>query len=118
MSTANTRVKHWRSVMGTLVCVLTFALVIGGIALVPARGEERERRHGQEEHGRRERERHDERGQERERRHGQEEHGRRERERHDERGRQAYSPYGYYAPPPVVYPPAPSPGINLFFHIP
>ena len=94
MSTSNTRVKPCRSIMGTLVRVLTFAVVIGGIALVPARGQERERRHGQEEHGRR------------------------ERERHDERGRQAYSPYGYYAPPPVVYPPAPSPGINLFFHIP
>jgi hypothetical protein len=105
MSTSNTRVKHCRSVMGTLVRVLTFALVIGGIALVPARGQERERHQGQEEHDQRKRERHDER-----RRH--------EGERHDERRRGAYSPYGYYAPPPVVYPPAPSPGINLFFHIP
>ena len=94
MSTSNRRVKHCRSIMGTLVRVLTFAVVIGGIALVPARGQERERHQGQEEHDRR------------------------ERERHDERDRRAYSSYGYYAPPPVVYPPAPSPGINLFFHIP
>lgn len=96
MSTANTWGKPWRSVMGTLVRVLTFALVIGGIALVPARGQERERHQGHEEHERR----------------------RHEWERSNERRRGAYSPYGYYAPPPVVYPPPPPPGINLFFHIP
>jgi hypothetical protein len=116
MSTSNRRVKHCRSIMGTLVRVLTFAVVIGGIALVPARGQERERHQGQEEHDRRERERHDEHDRRERERH--DERGRHERERHDERDRRAYSSYGYYAPPPVVYPPAPSPGINLFFHIP
>jgi hypothetical protein len=40
------------------------------------------------------------------------------RERHAAHRWREYSPYGYYAPPPGVYAPAPSPGINLFFHIP
>jgi hypothetical protein len=35
------------------------------------------------------------------------------RDRHDDRYRRDYRPV--YAPPPVVYVPAPSPGISLFF---
>jgi hypothetical protein len=35
------------------------------------------------------------------------------RDRHDDRSRRDYRPV--YAPPPVVYVPAPSPGISLFF---
>ena len=38
---------------------------------------------------------------------------------HHDRGRWVYRPYGYrervYRPPPVLYAPAPQPGIGLFF---
>ena len=40
------------------------------------------------------------------------------RPRAGERNRRAHQPYRYYAPPPVVYAPPPSPGISLFFDLP
>jgi hypothetical protein len=95
MNTLNTRAKHLSSTVGKIVMVLAFASVIGGLSMVPALGQDHDRRQGQQERGRY------------------------ERERQDERGRRVYRPYGYsaplYAPPPVVYPPYQSPGISLFF---
>jgi hypothetical protein len=39
-------------------------------------------------------------------------------DRRDWRGAPEYEPYQeVYAPPPVYYPPQPSPGVNLFFPI-
>jgi hypothetical protein len=35
--------------------------------------------------------------------------------RRDWRGGAYYTPYSVYAPPPVYYPPRPSPGVSLFF---
>ena len=105
MRTSPTWGTQRRSTVGTMVLVLVCAMVISGIALRPAFGQEPERRRWQEERGRDWRER-------------QEERRRYWREQQEERRRRTYPPYGYYAPPPVVYPPVPSPGINLFFHFP
>ena len=106
MHTLNTRARHGRSTVGTIVMVLAFALVLGGLSVVPALGQDHGRRQGQQERGRYERER-------------QQERGWHKRERYNRRGRRVYRPYGYaaplYAPPPVVYPPYQSPGISLFF---
>ena len=62
MNTSNTRVKHVSSTVGTIVMALVFAVVSGTISLVPAFGQGYERRQGQQEQGRYEREGHDERG--------------------------------------------------------
>jgi hypothetical protein len=106
MSTAHTQATPGRSTVGTLVLALTFATVIGGVALRPAFSQEFERRPWHQERRAYERER-------------QGEHRRHWREWQEERRGRTYSPYGYYAPPPVVYPPpVPSPGLNFFFHIP
>ena len=100
MNTSNTRLKHVSSTVGTIVMALTFAAVIGTISLVPALGQENNRRQGYQERG------------------GQQ-HRWQQRQWQGERGRRAYRPYGYsapiYVPPPVVYPPYQSPGISLFF---
>jgi hypothetical protein len=100
MRTMHTRGKAWCSTVGALVLALVVIVGIGGIALGPAFGQEPERRHADE------------------RRRWQAERGHAWRERQVERRWRTYPPYGYYAPPPVVYPPVPSPGINLFFHFP
>lgn len=102
MSILHTWVQYWRSTVSTLMLVLTVTLVIGGIAPQPAFSQAYERHPEHLERGEARRE------------------WRREhrRERHEAHRWREYSPYGYYAPPPGVYAPAPSPGINLFFHIP
>ena len=105
MSTSHTRAAPRRSTVGILVLVLVCTTVIGGITLRPAFSQEFGRHQWYHERGAYERERQVER-----QRHW------REWQEHRWHG---YAPYGYYAPPPVVYPPpAPSPGINFFFHIP
>jgi len=118
MYTSNTRAKHWSLTVGKIVMALAFAAVLSGISLVPAFGQDYERRQGQQEQGRYAREGHDERGW-------------RAREGHDRHRRRAYQAYRYaapiytpppviyrrppviYTPPPVVYNPYPSPGISL-----
>ncbi len=105
MSTPHTQATPGRSTVGTLLLALTFAAVIGGVALRPAFSQEFERRPWYQERRAYERERQEERHR----------HWREWQERHW----RGYSPYGYYAPPPVVYPPpVPSPGLHFFFHIP
>jgi hypothetical protein len=113
MSTSNTRAKHLSSLVGKIVMALAFAAVIGSLSIAPALGQDHERRQGQQEQGRYERERHDERGW-------------RARGRHDRRHWRTYQSYRYaapfytrppviYTPPPVVYNPYPyqSPGISI-----
>jgi len=76
--------------VGKIAMALVFASMIGGIYIAPAFGDDR--RGGHQERGR------------------------------YEHGRRGYHPRTYYAapvyaPPPVVYAPAPSPGISLVFPI-
>ena len=115
MSTSNTRAKHFRSTVGTIVMALTFASVVGAISLVPALGQDNNRRQGYQDGNRQQRQGHERQGQQRQ---GQ------QRQGQGERGRRVYQSYSYpapiYVPPPVVYPPYRPPGISLFFpfHLP
>ena len=111
MSTSNTRAKHVRSTAGKIVMALAFASVIGAISLVPALGQDNQRRQGHQEGSGQQYQGSQQRGwQQRQWQ---------QRQWQGERGRRAYQPYGYpaplYVPPPVVYAPVPPPGINLFF---
>ena len=96
MRTSNTRVSKFSAAVGKIVMALVFASMIGGISIAPAFGRDNDRREGYD--------------------------------RGHERGRPVYHrpppPRRYYAapvyaPPPVVYAPAPymSPGISLVFPI-
>ena len=102
MKTSNMRVGKFSSIVGRIMMALVFASMIGGILVTPAFADDHGRGRG-----------------------------------HQERGRgphgyyRGHRPYGYgygypapvyapvYAPPPVVYAPAPyqSPGISLVFPI-
>lgn len=85
------------STLGKIVMGLALAAMIGSINVLSALGEDNRRYEydkGRYEH--------------------------RERGHEHDRGRahyQTYRPYGYYAPPPVVYTPPPQPGISIFFPI-
>lgn len=110
--------KHCRSTIGKMVGAFAFAVVISGIAITPALSQENYRR--QDNWARQDnRERH-----ENQRRYGrerpwQDERVRREQSWQERHNRRVYPSYRYstpiYTPPSVVYPPYPSPGINLFF---
>lgn len=124
MSTFNTRAKHSRSTVGKIAMAFAFASVISGISLVPAFGQDYERRQGQRrpEQQRPEQQRPapQERGwQARERQDARRWH---RREWRDARRWREYQPYGYsaplYVPPPLVYAPPRPPGISLFFPLP
>jgi hypothetical protein len=95
------------STAGKILVTLAFASMIGGLSVGTALGDDNDRRQAQQ--NRREQDR---REQERDRRDN--------RVWHDNGGWRdnrggwhAYHPV--YVPPPVVYAPAPSPGISLFF---
>src|SRR2546426_1758186 len=62
MNTSNTRLKHVSSTVGTIVMALTFASVIGTISLVPALGQENNRRQGYQDGNRQQRLGYEERG--------------------------------------------------------
>jgi hypothetical protein len=81
---------------------LAVVMMLGGVAPKPAFSQTHERHYWHQERGQQARE-------------WRREHWRQWHEVHRWRG---HAPYGYYAPPPGVYAPAPAPGINLFFHIP
>ena len=89
----------FRSVVGKLVIGLVFAAIVGGIDALPALGDDHERQ-GKHDNGRYEQK------------------GRGHDRARFEHGRRDNRSYGYservYAPPPVVYAPAPAPGINIF----
>ena len=75
---------------GRIIIGLVLAAMAGGIDVVPALARDDHGRYGQRE-----------RGHERER----------ERHWHDRRYDRSYD----YGPPPVIYAPAPAPGITIFF---
>ena len=95
MTTSMTRAKHVRSTAGTMLLAVALASAIGGLSAGRALGQERGWHQEQQDRGRYQRDRRDHR-----------------------RGHRVYRPaYAapVYAPPPVVYVPAPSVGVHLFF---
>ena len=85
---------------GKLGLALVLASMLGGMAMAPAFADDRGH------HGRGGYDRGYDRG-----------HWRHGYDRRDWRGNGYYEPYQVYAPPPVYYPPQPSPGISLFFPV-
>lgn len=111
MSPSTTQARRGRSIVGKIALTLTAAVVMIGISMGPALGQDHERRFGPP--GR------DQRAYQPPRRAYQ------PPRRAHQPYRRAYQPYGYYAPPPmvyapppVIYAPPPSPGISLFFDFP
>jgi hypothetical protein len=97
MTTSMTRTKNVRAIAGKMLLAVALASALGGLSVGPALGDDRDwRREQQNRAWQQEQER-----------------ARYERYRRDYHRRQVYRPI--YAPPPVVYAPAPSPGISLFF---
>ena len=78
-----------------ILIALAFASAIGGLSTGPAFGEDNGWHRGQQKRAWHERDRRD------------------DRYRYDNRYRRDYQPI--YAPPPVIYAPAPSPGVRIFF---
>jgi len=104
MSPSTTQVRQGRSIGGTIALTLTAAVVMIGISMGPALGQDHERRFGPPERNQR---------------------AYQSPRRAHQPPKRAHQPYGYYAPPPViyapppvVYAPPPSPGISLFFDFP
>jgi hypothetical protein len=99
MTTSITRAKHVRSTAGKILAAVALVSAIGGLSVGPALGQDRGWRQEQGDRGRHQRDWRDDRGR--------------------RVYRRAYAPRVYaapvYAPPPVVYVPAPSPGVHLFF---
>ena len=95
------RIKSFSSMVGKIVMAIVFASLIGGTYIAPAFGKNGDDRREYNAHGRYD--------------HGRYEHGRYEHGRYVPRT--YYHPQPVYAPPPVVYVPAPSPGISLVFPI-
>ena len=95
MTTSMTRVKQVRSTAGKILLALVLASTIGGLSVGPALGQERGWRHEQQDHGRYQRDWRD--------------------NRRSHRVYRPVYPAPVYAPPPVVYVPAPSAGVHLFF---
>ena len=83
-----------RSIVGKIMMGLVLAAMVGSVNVLPAFGEDN-RRHDK----------------------GRNEH----RDRGHDRDRRGYEPNvyreGYYTPPPVIYAPAPEPGISIFLPI-
>jgi hypothetical protein len=102
MKTPTTQTRHGKSIISWPVLALAFALVISAMAMAPALADDHDNRQGNWNNGRGNGGYHGE-------RHGY--HG----ERHGYRP--GYYGQPIYAPPPVYYPPVPSPGINLVFPI-
>jgi hypothetical protein len=103
MTTSSTRARHVRSTTGKILVVVALASAIGGLSIGPAFGQDRGWRQEQQDHRWRQE---------------QQDRGRHQRSWRDDRGRRVYRPVyapPVYAPPPVVYVPAPSVGVHLFF---
>jgi hypothetical protein len=97
MKTSTTQASHFRPTISKIVMALAVASVMGGMAITPALGDNRQ---------------------------GHQDKGWHKGELKGDRDRREYRPqyqhaYRYsqpvYAPPPVYYAPQPSPGISFFF---
>ena len=106
MTTSMTRTKNIRATAGKMLLAAALASALGGLSVGPALGDDRDWRQEQRNRGWHQKQQNRAWQQEQER-------ARYERDRRDYHRRQVYRPI--YAPPPVVYAPAPSPGISLFF---
>jgi uncharacterized protein HemX len=106
MTTSVTRAKNVRATAGKMLLAVALASALGGLSVGPALGDDRDRRQEQQNRAWHQEQQNRARQQEQER-------ARYERDRRDFHRRQTYRPV--YVPPPVVYAPAPSPGISLFF---
>ena len=104
MRPSTTRAQQGRSIVGKIVLALTVVAMMVGLSMGPARSEENERRDKQQERDQHARQSY-------QRAHQPAPHARQSYQR-------AHQSYGYYAPPPVIYVPPPSPGISLFFGFP
>lgn len=97
MKTSTNQARNFRPKISRIVMALAAASVMGGMAITPALGDNRQG--------------HQDRGVHRGERQG-------DRDRHEHRPvyvRPNYYSQPVYAPPPVYYAPQPSPGISLFF---
>jgi uncharacterized protein HemX len=97
MTTSVTRAKNVRATAGKMLLAVALASALGGLSVGLELGDDRDRRQEQQNRARQQ----------------EQERARYERDRRDFHRRQTYRPV--YVPPPVVYAPAPSPGISLFF---
>jgi hypothetical protein len=107
MKTTTQQARTFRPTFGRTAMALAVASVIGGLSMAPAFGDNDDRR-GHRDNGRHNGDRHADR------------HGDRNWRERGPGYRPMYPhPYVYaapvYAPPPIYYPPQPSPGISLFF---
>jgi hypothetical protein len=113
MKTPTTQTRHFKSIISRLMLALAFASVISAMALAPVLADDHDNRQGNWNNGR-----------------GNGKYNNGNGKGHDYHGeRHAYQqPYYYnqrppphnayrYVPPPIYYPPVPSPGINLVFPI-
>ena len=106
MTTVVTRSKNVRARAGKMLLAVALASTLGGLCVGPALADDRDRRQEQQNRAWQRQE---------QQRAWQQEQARAqyERNRRDYHRRQTYRPV--YVPPPVVYAPAPSPGISIFF---
>ena len=113
MTTSMTRAKNVCATAGKMLVAVALASALGGLCVGPALGQDRDWR--QEQQHRAWQQEQERAWQLEQNRAWQQEQARAryERERRDFHRRQTYRPV--YVPPPVVYAPAPSPGISLFF---
>jgi hypothetical protein len=95
MKTSTNQARNLRPAISKIVMTLAIASVMGGMAITPALGDNRQG--------------HQDRGMHKGERQG-------DRERHEHRPvyQRPYYSQPVYAPPPVYYAPEPSPGISLF----
>ncbi|MDP9143202.1 MAG: hypothetical protein M3N43_00615 [Actinomycetota bacterium] len=106
MTTSMTRARNVRATAGKMLLAVALASTLGGLCAGPALADDRDRRHEQQNRAwhRQQQQRAWQQEQAR---------ARYERDRRDYHRRQTYRPV--YVPPPIVYAPAPSPGISIFF---
>ena len=97
MTTSVTRARNVRATAGRMLLAVALASTLGGLCVGPALADDRDRRHEQQNRAWQQ----------------EQARARYERDRRDYHRRQTFRPV--YLPPPVVYAPAPSPGISIFF---
>jgi hypothetical protein len=94
------RTWNFRSIVGKIMMGLVLAALVGSADVAPSFGKDNHSRGGNQGGGR-----NDQRGRGHDR-------------DHNDRGRRDHRSYGYqegvYVPPPVIYAPAPAPGIGIF----